>query len=70
MSDFSYPIAVSIQQNFPDARRGKCYFHMVQNIIKRYNKKRYEDLRLYVEFLGCCLSVNELKTAWDLIKKD
>lgn len=70
MSDFSEAIANSIKNTFPNSIRGKCFFHLIQNVIKRYNKKRYEDLKEYIQHLGSCINSVELFSSWNLIKTD
>lgn len=70
MSDFAEPIANAVKKVFPDCRRGKCYYHLTQNLVKRYKKTGYDDLKEYINFLGSCMSSNQLKFSWDLIKKD
>jgi len=69
MADFSASISNAIKNTFPEAKRAKCYYHFVQNTIKRFSKKNYEHLQEYVYFLGNCLTKNEIKFAWNLRKK-
>jgi len=70
MSDFSEPLAKAFKAVFGDIIRGKYYFHMKQNIIKRYSKKRYQHLEEFIQYLGSCLSCSEVDFLWNLIKKE
>ena len=70
MSDFSDALAKSFKNVFDNPTRAKCFFHLKQNIIKRYTKKMYCHLEEYLQLMGSCLSVGELDFLWPLIKKD
>ena len=70
MSDFATTLANAFKAVFPDAERTKCFFHMKQNIIKRYTKKKCESLLEYVDSMGSCITYSELDSLWRIIKKD
>jgi len=70
MSDFSEPLANAFTEVFPNARRGKCFYHLKHNIVKKYTKKKYNLLEEYLEALGKCLSEDEVDFLWNLVKKD
>jgi len=69
MSDFSEPLEPLAKAFkavfFVDIIRGKCFFHMKQNIIKRYSKKRYQRLEEFIQYLGSCLSCSEVDFLWN-----
>jgi len=69
MSDFSPVLKKTFSEKFPEAIQGKCFYHLKQNVKKRY-KKLFKHLEVYIDHLGNCEGDRQLNSLWKLIKKE
>ena len=69
MSDFGPWLTKAISTVFPQASQGKCYFHLKQNIKKKFSK-HFPLLEKYIEALSLCVHEDDFDDLWQIIKKD
>lgn len=69
MSDFSPTLRRSFIEEFPEAFQGKCFYHLKQNVKKRY-RKLFKHLENYIDHLGNCNDDEQLNLLWKIIQKD
>lgn len=69
MTDFAGWESKAIKEVFPDAKHGKCFFHLKTNLKKRY-PKLFSNLESYIDNLGNCNSTSQINSLWELVKDD
>ena len=69
MSDFAPWLTKSFEEEFPNARQLKCFFHLKQNVQKNY-RGHFKELEGYLDLLGSSTSSSTLQPLWNIIKKD
>jgi len=68
MSDFAPWLTKCFKETFPNAIQGKCYFHMKQNVKKKF-PKFFAGLEEHINIISLALDEIELHNIWTLIKK-
>jgi len=51
MSDFSLAIRNAITKEFPQAIQTKCFFHLKENVRKKY-RSHFSNLEIYLDTLA------------------
>ena len=67
MSDFSFVFRNAISKEFPKAIQTKCFFHLKENVRKKF-RSSFPDLEVYLDTLSHCITLNEVQKLWKIVK--